>query len=130
MQRSEQITGREVQWRQQDPPTNAGRVIDAPEHVTLQGRFADPRFERVFSGWYWQVTRTDGKKPDIRASRIPTGCTSQPNSGNTVNLVSTCVSITYAYKWRFNSVITLLVPGATYAGVSHLNSTAVAFNEN
>jgi hypothetical protein len=60
----------------------------------------------------------------------PTGCASQPSTGNTVNVVSTCVSITYAYKWRFNSVITLLVPGATYAGVSHLNSTAVAFNEN
>jgi len=60
----------------------------------------------------------------------PTGCTSQPSSGNTVNVVGTCVSITYAYKWRFNSVITLLVPAATYAGISNLNSTAVAFNEN
>jgi hypothetical protein len=45
-------------------------------------------------------------------------------------VVGTCVSITYAYKWRFNRVITLLVPGATYAGVSNLNTTAVAFNEN
>ena len=60
----------------------------------------------------------------------PTGCPSQPSSGNTVNVVGTCVSITYAYKWRFNSAITLLVPGATYAGISHLNTTAVAFNEN
>jgi Flp pilus assembly protein TadG len=60
----------------------------------------------------------------------PTGCTSQPSTGSTVNVVGTCVSITYAYKWRFNSVITLLVPGATYAGVSNLNTTAVAFNEN
>jgi Flp pilus assembly protein TadG len=60
----------------------------------------------------------------------PTGCTSQPSGGSTVNVVGTCVSITYAYKWRFNRVITLLVPGATYAGVSNLNTTAVAFNEN
>lgn len=60
----------------------------------------------------------------------PTGCTSQPSSGNTVNVVGTCVSLTYAYKWRFNSVITLLVPGAIYAGISNLNTTAVAFNEN
>jgi Flp pilus assembly protein TadG len=58
----------------------------------------------------------------------PVGC--QPTSGGTVNVVGTCVSITYAYKWRFNSVITLLVPGATYAGVSHLTTSAVAFNEN
>ena len=60
----------------------------------------------------------------------PTGCASQPSSGNTVNVVGTCVSVTYAYKWRFNSVITLLVPGAIYSGISNLNSTAVAFNEN
>ena len=60
----------------------------------------------------------------------PTGCTSQSSAGSTLNIVTTCVSVTYAYKWRFNSVITLLVPGATYAGVSNLNTTAVAFNEN
>ena len=33
----------------------AAAEVDAPEHVSLQGRFADPRFERVFSGWYWQI---------------------------------------------------------------------------
>jgi len=33
----------------------AAAEVDAPEHVTLQGRFVDPRFERVFSGWYWQI---------------------------------------------------------------------------
>jgi Flp pilus assembly protein TadG len=59
-----------------------------------------------------------------------TGCTSQPSGGNTLNVGGTCVSVTYAYKWRFNSVITLLVPGATYAGISNLNTAAVAFNEN
>ena len=59
-----------------------------------------------------------------------TGCASQPSGGNTVNVVGTCVSITYAYKWHFNSVIALLVPGATYAGISHLKAAAVAFNEN
>jgi signal transduction histidine kinase len=29
----------------------------------------EPLFELPLSGWYWQVTRTDGDKPDIRASR-------------------------------------------------------------
>ena len=24
--------------------------------VSLQGRFTDPRFERIYSGWYWQIT--------------------------------------------------------------------------
>ena len=29
----------------------------------------EPLFELPLSGWYWQVTRTDGEKPDIRSSR-------------------------------------------------------------
>ena len=29
--------------------------------VSLQGRFTDPRFERVYSGWYWQIAPE--KKP-------------------------------------------------------------------
>src|SRR5882762_2113922 len=29
----------------------------------------EPLFELPLSGWYWQVTRTDGDKPDVRASR-------------------------------------------------------------
>jgi Flp pilus assembly protein TadG len=62
------------------------------------------------------------------ATQNPAGC---PASGsNGVNLVSTCVSITYSYAWRFNSVITLLIPGAAYSGVSTLAETSVAFNEN
>src|SRR5262249_43954072 len=24
--------------------------------VSLRGRFTDPRFERIYSGWYWQIT--------------------------------------------------------------------------
>ena len=33
----------------------AAAAVDAPGHVALENRFADPRFERVFSGWYWQI---------------------------------------------------------------------------
>jgi signal transduction histidine kinase len=28
-----------------------------------------PQFELAFSGWYWQITRLDGERPDIRTSR-------------------------------------------------------------
>jgi signal transduction histidine kinase len=37
----------------------AAAEVDGPDHVTLQNRFADPRFERVFSGWYWQIVPED-----------------------------------------------------------------------
>ena len=33
----------------------AAAETDAPDHVTLEGRLIDPRFERIFSGWYWQI---------------------------------------------------------------------------
>ncbi|WP_315707365.1 MULTISPECIES: sensor histidine kinase [unclassified Bradyrhizobium] len=29
----------------------------------------EPLFELPLSGWYWQITRTDSDKPDVRASR-------------------------------------------------------------
>ncbi len=33
------------------------------------GQLGDPQFELTLSGWYWQITRLDGSKPDIKASR-------------------------------------------------------------
>src|ERR1700750_868437 len=29
----------------------------------------EPLFELPLSGWYWQITRTDTEKPEVRASR-------------------------------------------------------------
>ena len=33
--------------------------------VSLQGRFADPRYERIYSGWYWQIV------PEARKGEHP-----------------------------------------------------------
>jgi signal transduction histidine kinase len=41
---------------------------DEPPDRQMQS-LGEPLFELPLSGWYWQVTRTDGDKPDIRASR-------------------------------------------------------------
>jgi signal transduction histidine kinase len=38
--------------------------------VSLQGRFADPRFERVYSGWYWQITPMGPKGPLTNEAQI------------------------------------------------------------
>ncbi len=48
--------------------------------------------------------------------------------GNTVTMVCTTVQISYPYQWHFNSVIQLLVPGASYAGVSQIPGDATAVN--
>jgi hypothetical protein len=33
------------------------------------GQLGEPQFELPLSGWYWQITRLDVPKPEIRASR-------------------------------------------------------------
>ena len=49
-------------------------------------------------------------------------------NGNTVDVICTQVSITYPFQWHFNSVIQLLVPGASYAGTTLIPTDAVAPN--
>lgn len=44
----------------------AAAEVDTPGHVTLENRFADPRFERVFSGWYWQIQPDSPQPADLQ----------------------------------------------------------------
>jgi len=60
---------------------------------------------------------------------IDRGCVTQSVGVTTVYVVGTCVNIKYSYQWRFQSVITLLVP-ATYQGITDLSVSASALNEN
>jgi signal transduction histidine kinase len=41
---------------------------DEPPDKQMQS-LGEPLFELPLSGWYWQVTRTDTEKPDVRSSR-------------------------------------------------------------
>jgi Flp pilus assembly protein TadG len=60
---------------------------------------------------------------------INRGCvTQQTINDTTVNLVSTCVTIRYPYKWQYSSVAGLL--GVTFIGPTGITTTATAFNEN
>jgi Flp pilus assembly protein TadG len=68
--------------------------------------------------------------PQTGVARAPSTCTPPQPPGGQTELIGTCVTIQYAYKWRFNSVITLLVPSATYASVTSITTTATALNEN
>jgi hypothetical protein len=43
---------------------------DAQGQVSLHGRFADPRFERAYSGWYWQITPLGPKKTGTGDTQI------------------------------------------------------------
>ena len=39
------------------------------ESRTAPGQLGDPQFEIALSGWYWQITRLNGDKRDIKSSR-------------------------------------------------------------
>jgi Flp pilus assembly protein TadG len=54
-------------------------------------------------------------------------CTSQSAGGQTA-VIGTCVSIQYAYQWRFGRVASIL--GSTMALPSSITVAAVAMNEN
>jgi Flp pilus assembly protein TadG len=80
--------------------------------------------------WTYSAT-TPGPPPCIITFAINRGYITPVTGGTaTVNAVGTQVSIQYAYNWHFNSVITVLVPGASYKGQTLLNESAVALNEN
>ncbi|MGH8359803.1 MAG: TadE/TadG family type IV pilus assembly protein [Pseudomonas sp.] len=49
-------------------------------------------------------------------------------NANQVDLICTQVMITYPFAWHFNSVIQLLVPGASYAGITQIPSDALVPN--
>ncbi len=60
---------------------------------------------------------------------INRGCVTPQTTGTTtIYLVDTCVTVVYAYGWKFGGVESLL--GGTFTLPSTITTTAVAFNEN
>jgi Flp pilus assembly protein TadG len=64
--------------------------------------------------------------PDNLVITINRGWTS---TSSTISSVGTIVQVQYPYHWRFNSVIQLLVPGATYAATTSLTESATVHNQ-
>jgi Flp pilus assembly protein TadG len=50
-------------------------------------------------------------------------------SGTGPLLVGTVVTVSYPYHWRFNSVIQLLIPGASYTAITQLTESAMVHNQ-
>jgi hypothetical protein len=80
--------------------------------------------------WASTVTACPGGGPSGTLTlTINRGCvTQQVINGNTVNLVGTCVTLLYPYKWQYTSVAGLL--GMTFIGPTGITTAASAFNEN
>jgi Flp pilus assembly protein TadG len=74
----------------------------------------------------WTYTSAgSGCAPGGISIAINRGCSTLENG---INLIGTCVTIKYAYKWQFNNVSGLF--GKSFAGPTTLTATAEAFNEN
>jgi signal transduction histidine kinase len=43
---------------------------DAQGQVSLESRFTDPRYERAYSGWYWQIVPLGPKGPESADAQI------------------------------------------------------------
>jgi Flp pilus assembly protein TadG len=79
------------------------------------------------TGLTWVFTAT-GSPCGTTAAFVLTinrGCVQKVSS---VNLVSTCVTIQYPYKWQFSSVTSLV--GGKFTGPTSITTNAIAFNEN
>ncbi len=81
------------------------------------------------TGLTWTYTST-GSCPGTGISlAINRACLTPTTTNNgTINLVGTCVTITYAYKWQFNNVASAF--GWTASGPSTIAVTAGTLNEN
>ena len=51
-------------------------------------------------------------------------------SASTPAAVGSMVTVSYPYKWRFNSVIQLLIPGANYAATTPVAQSAWVHNQS
>ena len=77
----------------------------------------------------WVATSNTGCPGTGINLQINRGCVTTVASGvTTVHVVDTCITLSYAYNWRFNGVISLL--GGNARGSGTLTAKAEAFNEN
>lgn len=65
---------------------------------------------------------------DVATQTAGIQCAHQAISSAQTAIISTCVSIQYAYQWRFGRVVSLLGRSATLP--TTITATAVAMNEN
>jgi TadE-like protein len=110
---------------------DAWQVVDNylnSEHIADCGLSFNP--PSVPSGLTWVSTNTTppcGSSSGLILT-INRGCIPQPVSTTGVNVVATCVTIQYPYKWQYSNVASLV--GAKFTGPTSITTTATVFNEN
>jgi Flp pilus assembly protein TadG len=93
------------------------------DHVVPQAG-CDPLAGAWVSGLKWRYTITCGA--DALIINIDRGVIVDPGPPASVG---TTVEVSYPYRWRFNSVIQLLIPGAVYVTTPVLDESATVHNQ-
>lgn len=121
-------------------PVSICAVRDAVSHYLLAAKLDDCGLSTANSpgppsGLKWTFTAGGGNcAPGTltlvidRGSTYTVTLTAPYNSATPQTVEATTVTLTYPYKWQFNSVVVLLVPGATYSSATNLTSTAIMQN--
>ena len=92
-----------------------------------QGGCKAPVAGTPVSGVTWTYTISDC--PDTLTITINRGWVALSATTGAPVSVGTSVTVSYPYRWRFNSVIQVLIPGANYAATTSLSETATAQNQ-
>jgi len=80
--------------------------------------------------WNYTIPGCSGDASDLPlAISIDRGVVENVVTLPPTTIVGTQVVVSYPYHWRFNSVIQLLVPGASYAAVTNVRETATVHNQ-
>jgi Flp pilus assembly protein TadG len=81
--------------------------------------------------WKWSFTATcpGGGSFVLTVDRGYVFTSSVTAGGNPVKIISTNVSLSYPYSWKFNRVIGLLVSGASYPATSQISVNATLENQ-
>jgi Flp pilus assembly protein TadG len=75
--------------------------------------------------WTYTLSGCSNNPADVLMITIDRGVV----SGTTPATISTSVTVSFPYHWRFNSAIQLLFPGASYAATTTMQETATVHNQ-
>jgi Flp pilus assembly protein TadG len=80
--------------------------------------------------WTYTIAGCSSDNPqDALVISIDRGVVANVDTLPRATIVSTQVVVSYPYHWRFNSVIQLLAPGASYAAITNVSETATVHNQ-
>jgi Flp pilus assembly protein TadG len=118
-------------------PNSVVSIRNVVDSYLTAGKINDCGLAAAAGGWNTgsltgTYTASGSGCPGTLTLTIARNCSYQATvsgASRTINVISTCVTISYPHAWQFGRVIGLLAPGANYArGVSQITGSSVVPN--